>query len=265
MKMRKIVTIAASSALGLLFAASAHGSITYKFVAIPVNANPVAAGSTVTVNIYLNEAVTGTNSSILAPTVENGMSGAGFQVAAVANGLASPTTITAAAFNADAASNQFNGGSFNVSSVTATLAQVSESNFSSAPGTGVQLGNNPPLATATGVLTPAADVFLATVTLVAGQTPGSTVFNLGAGQGAFAGNTVTVQNTFDLDQSGSTAGFFGNNCSAEVTQSYTGVGSTFTPFTITVAGGAIPEPTSIGLIGIVSAVGLLGRRKRAAV
>ncbi len=262
MTVRKSLVLAASSALSLVFVGNAHGGVAYKYTvdASQMSYN-VAAGTSITLNIYLNEAVTGAgNTSILAPNLENGLSGAGFALSALPNGLTLPSTITSAAFNNDAASNQFNGGTFNVKAVTAVLAQVSESNFSSASGTGVELGNNPPLATATGISTPSNDVFLGTVTLTAGTTPGTTIFDLGAGTGAFAGNTVTTENTFDLDQSGVANGT-GADGTTQENQAYTGVGSAVTAISVTVLG--TPEPASIGLVGLVSTLGLLSRRRKA--
>ena len=196
--------------------------------------------------------MTNGSASVLAPTAENGLAGAGFQLAEVPNALASPTKITSIAFNDDAASNQFDGGSFNISSVTPTVAQVGESNFLSTPFTGVQLGNNPPLAVASGVTqTPSnGAVFLGTVTLTVGNSPGITVFDLGAGVVIFAGLTVTNADTFDLDQSSTAAINQG-------APAFTGVNGTLTTISI----GFTPEPASVGFITLLSAVGLLKRRR----
>ena len=254
----KNAIFAASVAMILSLAGSAGGGIVYSYAMNQTSFTNVVPGQTVTIDIYLTEALTNGSTSILAPSAENGLEGAGFQLAEVSNALISPTKITSIAFNNDAASNQFNGGPFNFSSVTPTLAQVSESNFESASGTGVELGNNPPLAVASGVSTPANDVFLGTVTFTVGNSPGITLFNLEKGQGEFAGDTDTNVNTFDLDQNGSTAGFFGANNGREPSQSYTGVGNTLTAISI----GVVPEPASVSFITIVSAIGLLNRRRR---
>jgi hypothetical protein len=244
MTVSKSLVFAASSALGLMFAGSAHGAIVYKYVAIQTSYT-VAAGAQVTVNIYLNETVTSPSTSLLAPGNENGLAGAAFRLAEESNGLGSPSIITDVTFNNDAASNQFNGATFNVKSVTPTVATLSESNFFSAPGTGVELGNNPPLAQSTGVSTPSNDVFLGTATLTAGSTAGTTVFDLGRiGQ---SGSTVTNNNSYDLDSNSSSPAF-------------TGVNNTISTISVTVT----PEPASLGLVGLVSTLGLLARRKRLA-
>jgi hypothetical protein len=244
MKMTNSILLAASSVLGLAFAGSAQAAISYKY--IPNQATfTVAAGSSTTVNIYLSETVTSPSTSLLGPTAENGLFGAGFKITEVSNGLASPTVIAASGVvaNDDSTSQQFNGGAFNVATASATVGTLSESeSFNNTAG--VQLGNHPTLAGS--IATPSTAVFLGTVTFIAGQTAGTTVFNLG-GSGS-TGTTVTFNNSDDLDTN-------------STSPAYTGVGATLSPISFTVV---TPEPASIGLLGLAS-VGFLARRKRATV
>jgi hypothetical protein len=225
--------------LASLLAASARASVTYSYVTDQSQYDG-PAGGTITVNVYLKETLTGNSQSILMPSNENGLFGAGFKVSEVSNSLPSPSILTKATANDDSASQQFNGGAFNVVSVTNTVATLSESqSFSNTAG--VQLGNHPALAGT--VSTPGNQIFLGTVTITEGTSPGVTQFTLGAiGE---AGTTVTYNDSDDLD---------GNSTSP----AYTGVGRTLTTFSV-----GIPEPASMGLLGASIAFGLLKRRRRA--
>jgi hypothetical protein len=160
----------------------------------------------------------------------------------VSNSLASPTIISAAA--ADGA--DFNDTPFNTVSVSATSAKVSEMETLTDPA-GVQLGNEPALAGS--VLTQSHEVFLGTVALIVGSSVGTTVFNLG--RNGTPGSTVTFNNGDDMDTSGTDRGGTG--------QSYIGVGTSVSQITVEVG---VPEPASVAIIGAVSVIGLLGRRKR---
>jgi hypothetical protein len=255
--MRKIAVLFGLGVLACL-PASAWASITFEYVTDQSNYN-VVAGQSVTVNVYLQEILTGTSTSLI--KMDGGMLSAG--VAADRAGTQTAASLTAISENTGTPwpSGSFKFGADNF---TATHAQIG-------------VNSNGQLGTANNVFPDANGKILIgtmTVTVATGSATGVvTQFNLSGypsnGQG---GNTVTIgasaaskaaASAYDLDftnnQSPSTGGLPAGT--------YTGTGdATVTPlehFTVTVA--AVPEPSSLLLCGLVACGGIYGgyRRRKA--
>jgi hypothetical protein len=217
--------------------------ITYKYVT-DQSTYTIATGGTATVKIYLQETLNG-NTSIINGNGENGLLGAGFELLSNVRPT-NPSNITAV--NPD--STDFNGSSpshvNNAAVSNPNEADLTE-NITPTATVGVGLGN---------MGAPANSVFLGSVTIVGGSTPGTTTFNLGEFDinGFNSGNTITNPDGVDLDNS--------NNGGLPYTgPAYTGVGTTLTPFSVTTL--SIPEPASTMLFAFGGIAALLRRRRKA--
>ncbi|HWE94196.1 MAG TPA: PA14 domain-containing protein [Tepidisphaeraceae bacterium] len=160
------------------------------------------AGTSLTVNLYLQETVDPGRSSLLAGV---GLFAAGAGVSRVSGSEASITSIAI-----DAA--DF-GGPSDMSFTDADAAMIEAIGFS-APGA--------PLANTGGGIspsTPANEIFLGRLTIAVGAVPGTTTFSLGT-HDPNGGNTLFYQSLNDLDSSQTTA------------PTYTGVGMATSLFTV---------------------------------
>jgi len=225
----KLVIVAATVAFGLGVVQHAGAAVTYKYVTDKQTYSAPAAGASVTVQLFLQEVLTGGSTSLLAPARENGVAGLGLKV-------------TRGAGNSVLTALNQNGTDFagpEQHSVTAALI-----NFTEAPGNtqpNVLVGN-----TAGGTVTnPAANgmIYMGSISITAGST--ATTFTV-ASYDTRGGNSLTGKTFYDLD--------FPQTIPAA--DAYTGASANPTNFTV-----VVPEPASFGIIGATVAIGLLRRRR----
>ncbi len=262
---RKIFLLAAVASL--LVVRSASADINYSYVGVVQGT--VTGGTTVTVNMYLQEVVTGSSTSLIAS--EGGLYAGAVAIAQTAG---SGTTISACAVNSATEPNGFTGNNstwiYNNGVKTAGGLQNSSSTSSqSNQATIVGITNNsanippgPSGTTAGGSVTTSGGttttlVFLGTVSIGVGATADATftVTSLkNAASGTFDqnsfGNTLTATNGYDLDPN-------------STNPPYTGAVSNNTTFTIQTTQGT-PEPSSMALCGLAVAgmgAGYWRRRK----
>ena len=253
---------------------SARADVSYQYVSDQSNYT-VAAGSTVTVNLFLAETVNSNlsnsnsqNASIIAQ--DGGLVGAG--VFTAVNGTANGVTISSVAANKSTTGTS-DGTNFDTTqnaSTNGTAAAILVSNNQSQN----TFGNTTTTPITTGSTTYLVKLGTLTIAAAAGATGGATTsFNvesyinapstLGGNEGNF--NTVTAGTGFnegfaDLDVTDN-LGFTGPP------PSYTGANDNpFGSFTVTVA--AVPEPSSMLLAGLflpVAGLGVWLRRRKAVV
>jgi len=227
----KLAIVAASVVFGIGTVQDAGAAVTYQYVTDKPTYSAAQSGTSVTVQLFLQETLTGTSTSLLAPARENGVAGLGLKVT-----RGSGNSILA---TLNENSTDFSGPEQH--SVAAGLIA-----FTIAPGpppqTNPQIGN-----TAGGTVTnPAANgrIYMGSITVTAGSTP--TTFTVGPFDGS-GGNSLSGKNFYDLDFSQS----------SPAADAYTGASSNPGTFTVTVA----PEPASFGIIGAAISIGLLRRRR----
>lgn len=231
----------------------ASADVIFQYVAQSSTYN-VAENSQTTVNLYLQQTWTKGSASFLAS--ENGLSGAGFELGEVSGNTASyqilPTNTTGqfvgtAGYgnnNPPSGSPTPNGfGSAGIYAASpngpASIDFFETQSIVGSPTTG-------PGAT----LSTTGEVYLGSVVVNAGATPGQTIFYIGyvsitagdQGTGPAGGNTLTVNSLFDLDitPTGLNPAYIG-----------TDQAPTF-EFTFNVEA-AVPEPSSLILLGSVIA------------
>jgi hypothetical protein len=242
----KLAAFSAFAAVLLGVFHQANASVVYSYVAqqSTYNAQP---GASVTVNVYLQELLTGNSTSFIAS--DGGLSGFVAVVNRVPGTLPPMPSILSAAAANTTDFQLFNSATYNFVAGTGDSGQVQGSaDTGGVTGTahpGAEVGNG-----AVAVAKSNA-IYLGNFTVTAGSGPGTTQFTLGAIDPVNGGATTTTFNVFDLDlapdASGAPAGAF------------TPVGTTLTTFNVTVAG--VPEPASLGLLAFG---GLLALRRRRA-
>jgi hypothetical protein len=242
----------------------ARADISYVYVTDQSNYN-VAAGASVTVNVFLQEILTGTSTSLIA---QDG----GMLSAAAAVALKSGTSATITTASANAATGNPTGSTNNPSSVWGTTS-FAFAVAHTATNANFGVNSNGSLGTATNINPDASGkILIGNLVITASSTAtGVTTYNLVQNTGGF-GNTITAgasaasqaaQSAYDLDST--------NNASTGApTGTYFGTTDTSNPnfglqsFTITVA--AVPEPSSMVLCGMLAVGGMVTvyRRRRAA-
>ena len=261
--MRRIGSfLALALALTACLPVTAQASISYQYVT-DQSSYTVNAGSTLTVNLYLQESLTGSSQSLIAG--DGGMLGAALEMDQTSG--TSGTTITGSHANVGS-STVWGSSSFELGgdtgTLTATHAQI-----------GVNAGTN--LGQASNVNPDATGkILIGTVTLTAGSSAGTGTYTLvqyGTQAGTpEAGNTVTsgtsaaslaAGSAYDLDYTNNNSPATGGQPSG----AYTGTLDDPYFFTVTVA--AVPEPNGLVLSGLagglmVVGLGYAGYRRRMA-
>ena len=236
--MRKFGVVLAV-ALWACWGLQARATITYQYVVADSNFNNVSnvsvdPGATVTVNLYLQEKVTGSDSSLIAS--EGGLFGAGVFV--TKSGTTGDSTVSAITANTATEPAGFQGAVASGVNSTNTNAHLLESTSvtdTTGGPSGTTTGGN--VSTVNGVTT--TDVLLGTVTLKGGSAGSTTTYtvesykNFSGGDG----NTLSFTNFDDLDVD--------NNAGAGPT--FNGADDLTFSFTVTVT----PEPSSLLLCGLV--------------
>jgi hypothetical protein len=239
-------------ALATICALPVRADITYQYITDQSTYNAATAGQSVTVQLLLQETLTGGSTSLLAS--ENGLFGAGVYVTRSGSVPASPTTIAGPiAFNLSAVPAGFaTGGNNSAVPATTTNAGVLESVSNATAG-------GPTGPTGTQVNASTRDVLLGTMTLTAGAAGTTTQFTIESYKNfsTFDGNTLTFTNGYDLDLAG-------GDPSAPV--HFNGADGFTNTFTVNVPGGtASPEPGTLLLTasGAFLLAGGAWRRRRA--
>jgi hypothetical protein len=266
MTFRKVLPLL-SLALWLSSGGFARADISYSYATDVSSYNISAVGGTVTVQIYLNENLSGGSTSL--EIANNGLSGAGFYVNTIAGNGAN---ISAIAGNTATNSTVFGGTSLGN------------------PGDGFNTGGSAPSVSTNNVGSGSSQARLSeavTATTGTGPIGSSTSFgdHLLLGTLTIKGLTINTTTTFKLQtyrnapQSIGGSGTDGNTVDngafstgvsndydvsgtdAATSQAYTGANnSTFQTFTVTV--GAVPEPSSMALCGLAACGGLYGAYRR---
>jgi hypothetical protein len=228
-------------------ASTARADITYQYVT-DTTAYAVNPGATVNVNVYLQETVTGTSSSLIA--AETGLFSAGFYLTQSGQVPTNPTIITAMTPNTQGQPAGFSGGVANAPKFTGSQGALTEGLPVTYTGPGPS-GSTQGGSVANGITR----VFLGTVTLTAGDPGTTTTFSVESykfaptsigGNGA-NGNTLTNGTGFDLDQT--------NNGTANGPPVYVGANNFngTTAYTFLVA--SAPEPGSM-ILAFLAASGM---------
>ncbi len=216
----RFLTLATIVAAGACFCGRANGSIVYNYV---TNGSTFSAspGGTTSVNVYLQETVTGTDTSLLVS--DNGLRGAGFSV-----------TETGALATIIAINDQTGtGGNFAGGTPAKTFGNPSK-----------LLENSVSASGPTGTLVSAGvrQVLLGSLSITVPVTPNTSApFSLFRYSNS-SGNTTTVTHLYDLDFPGTPPPTYTAGPAANFTVSST------------------PEPASMAFVGLTS-VGLLARRR----
>jgi hypothetical protein len=226
----RLVIAALAFGISAFSTRSASADITYQYVT-DASDYQVIAGQSVVVPLYLQETVTGADTSLLA--AEDGLFGAGLTVSRVTE-PSSPAFFDALdlnpSFDFGTPVNSTSPGTFTPADNSASLNEaVAEPDGVQA----VDLGGG------------ISRVFLGSVTIQAGNVlQQATAFSVGP-NGDTGGNTLTFTNFYDLDITSGSPAFTGALASPAFT------------FTVT----AVPEPASLSLLS-VAAVAMLGRPAR---
>jgi hypothetical protein len=231
-RMRRVCLLFSMVVLGGWAEGSAQASISYQYVTDATNYNAVA-GTNVTANVYLEETVTGSDTSFIAARA--GLFSAGFgtqQTGSVPTGASTIAKITP---NTQTEPAGFQGvTSQNVSATKGYQLEVTSIGDHTAGPSGTTTGGS--VTTVGGTTT--TEVFLGTITLTAGSLGTTTTFTIQSAKNLLPtpvdGNTLTFTGGFDLDtdSTGSPA--------------WTGADGTINTFTVT----AVPEPSSLLLCGL---------------
>jgi hypothetical protein len=223
-----------AAALWACWGLQARATISYQYVVADSSFNnvsnvSVASGATVTVNLYLQETVTGTDSSLIAS--ENGLFGAGVFV--TKSGTTGDSTVSSIAGNTATEPAGFQGPlSSGTTTTSAHLLESTSTSDTTGGPSGTTTGGN--VSTVNGTTT--TDVLLGTLTLKGGSVGSTTTYtvesykNFSGGDG----NTLTFTNIDDLDVT-------------NTNPAYTGADNATFSFTVTVT----PEPSSLLLCGLV--------------
>ena len=255
--MRSIPFRSAVASLAILgCGAATRAADVFTYATDSTSYTAAAAGQPVTVDVYLEETLTGSSQSLLTDTSAGGpvgLSGAGFYVARTGGNAGS--TISLISDNGNSSAAAINPG-FNVAS-----SGVAVSSTVAADGSAARLlesDNAYPGPTGTATAT-GRQVLLGSLVISSPAVGTSATYSLepyvnapltlgGSGQDS---NTTTYE-FFDLDST--------NNADNGGGATYTGADSE--PFeSFTVATAAVPEPTSMALLAAASTA-FLGRRRR---
>lgn len=263
--MRRFVLVTAFMLLAVIPGA-AKASVTYSYIVGDTSADAsnginfsTTSGGTVTVNLYLHEALTGNSTSLIVG--DNGMAAAGASITLASGNAAlqsSSSTVNLAGFGAGSF-RYGNDGSVNgnPSGTPPTPNNPNQTAF------GVQTANG--VGTASGVNPDAnGNILIGTVQILA--TSGVSTFTL-AGYpppGLTSGNTITTgtgskgYGPLDLD-------FTNNSDVSPGSATYSGTRDNPTSFTVTVQTTSTPEPSSMLLCGLAaSGMGFGAWRRRKA-
>jgi hypothetical protein len=263
-----VVSVAVAGMVGL-FASHRATAATADFLYEPQMASEsgVAPGATVNLELFL---LANTTNGVNIVNTYDGLLSVGCAMAPVSStGQASYIGYTTNSKNVQLADFAFDttdfGGPTQVPKITSNggMQGASEAIGTSATD-GVTFGNVGPNSAGVTVVNPAAnhEIYIGTVTLIAGGAGSSTVFDIGINgtyPGSDGGFSLTnlpagADNGYDLDDPSL------NNPGGP---SYVGVENNVTTFTLNVAG-TIPEPGTLGLLGAGSTLVLLRRRRRLA-
>lgn len=222
----------------LLAAGQAQAGISYSYVTDQTSYSG-AVGTTLSVNVYLLETLTGSSSSLI--TANSGLAAAGAGIN-VATGSTGSSTVKSFAENSSGFS--VNGGNY-INQNGGNNAEFQELIGVSVPGVGLGNGNG----------ATSQEVYLGTLTVTVGA--GTTKYDLssltndtinGALGGPGSDTTVTKNPVDNLDASGAT---------------WTGADSA-SDTVFSVNGAAVPEPSSVILTGFAVAGLALGAYRRRA-
>jgi hypothetical protein len=236
--------------LGCSAEGSAQAGISYQYVTDATNYNAVA-GTNVTANVYLQETVTGSDTSFIA--TENGLFSAGFGTKQTGSVPTGATTIMKITPNTQTEPNGFGGFLFqDVSSTKGYQLEVTSISDTVGGPSGTTAGGS----VTTGGGTTTTRVFLGTITLTAGSLGTTTTFTIESAKNYVNadGNTLTFTNGFDLDKDSTGS------------PTWTGADSIMPANTFTVT--AVPEPSSLLLCSLAVCGGAFAayrRRKAVAV
>ena len=230
-------TAAMAAAVGLatLVATPAMASVAFMYVTDTPNPT-VTPGQPVTMKVYLRQILTGGSTSVLAPNLEDGLSGVGVKVTETSGNA----TITGGALN----TTDFVG----LTKPLTITGNGTAANFEETIDANAHHGNQPGN-TGGGVSpnTPANDFYLGNFVIQPG-TQNST-FKL-TQYDTSGNNTVTYTNILDLDA---------GNTDPSAGPVFTGTNAA--PGIFSVPGTAVPEPASMAVLGVLG-LGLVARRRQ---
>jgi hypothetical protein len=247
--MHRVCLLMSLVVLGGWLEGRARASISYQYVTDATNYNAVA-GTNVTANVYLEETVTGSDTSFIA--AQHGLFNAGFgtkQTGTVPTGASTISQITP---NTQTEPAGFQGPtSQSVSATRGWQLEGTSLGDTTAGPSGTTAGGS--VTTVGGTTT--TKVFLGTITLTAGTLGTTTTFTIQSKRtlqnDPGDGNTLTFNGGFDLDKDSSGQG-------APVT--WTGADAVGANNTFTVT--AVPEPSSLLLCGLAVCGGAFAAYRR---